>query len=125
MGYVTCSRCIEGLDGLCIQIKAVFRQRFVDLRYPLHFVFTKGQVRIAPRVDLDPISAQFLGHVAGAVCGTEHFCSSDGIAIVNRHQADTYADAKMFALPVEFIALDGRQQVVCKLNGLFCCAVFQ
>ncbi|MNH23935.1 hypothetical protein D3C79_838470 [compost metagenome] len=60
----------QGGDFLGIQAEAVFLQRHVQTLHPGHLTEAQGQFRVIRMIDLDPVAALFLGHVARHVSST-------------------------------------------------------
>lgn len=83
---------------LAIEPEAVFLQRGVQTLHPGHFREPFPQGRVAVAMQLNPIAALFLGHVAGDIGGLQGFFKRD-FGIHNLDHADADADGERSSGP--------------------------
>ncbi|MNK70954.1 hypothetical protein D3C87_903940 [compost metagenome] len=62
---------LERSDFLGVQTKTVFFQGHVQALHPGHLTKAQGQFGIVSVIDLHAVTALFLGHVTGHICGTQ------------------------------------------------------
>ncbi|MNE79079.1 hypothetical protein D3C80_1755360 [compost metagenome] len=61
----------QGRDFLRVQAETVLLERNMQALHPGHFPEAQGQLRIVGMIDLNPVAALFLGHVARHISGTQ------------------------------------------------------
>ena len=104
-------------DRLAVQFEAVFLERIVDTRCPLHLAAPAHQVDVVFLEAVDAVTAGFLGGGAGAVRSAQQV---GNVLVVgrNRHDADADAEAEGAIVPHELVVADRRTQVLGGLHGL-------